>query len=76
MPRRNSTVEIVDGKVVFSKEVLSYFDNLRTEENSIWIIEGYAWLKTKHIPNSLHLKKVMFVRFPASQNFVVLHRHL
>ena len=40
MPRRNSTVEIVDGKVVFSEEVLSYFDNLRTEENSAWI-DGY-----------------------------------
>ena len=37
MPRRNSTVEIVDGKVVFSEEVLEYFESIRTEENSIWI---------------------------------------
>ena len=40
MPKRYSTVEIKNGKVVFSEEVLSYFDNLRTEENSIWI-DGY-----------------------------------
>ena len=33
----NSTVEIKDGKVVFSEEVLSYFENLRNEENSEWI---------------------------------------
>lgn len=37
MSKRNSTVKIVDGKVVFSTEVLSYFENLRTEENSEWI---------------------------------------
>ena len=33
----NSTVEIKNGKVVFSEEVLSYFENIRTEENSVWI---------------------------------------
>ena len=44
MPRRNSTVEIADGKVVFSEEVLSYFDNLRTEENSIWINKYFEYL--------------------------------
>ena len=37
MAKRNSTVEIVDGKVVFSQEVLSYFESIKTEENSIWI---------------------------------------
>lgn len=37
MSKRNSTVKIVDGKVVFSEEVLSYFESIRTEENSIWI---------------------------------------
>ena len=34
---RNSTVEIKDGKVVFSEEVLSYFETLRNEENSEWV---------------------------------------
>ena len=34
---KNSTVEIKDGKVVFSEEVLSYFETLRNEENSEWI---------------------------------------
>lgn len=33
----NSTVEIKNGKVVFSEEVLEYFENLRNEENSEWI---------------------------------------
>lgn len=37
MSKLNSTVKIIDGKVVFSTEVLSYFENLRTEENSEWI---------------------------------------
>ena len=44
MPRRNSTVEIVDGKVVFSQEVLSYFESIRTEENSVWIDKYFEYL--------------------------------
>ena len=44
MPRRNSTVEIVDGKVVFSKEVLEYFESIRTEENSAWIDKYFEYL--------------------------------
>lgn len=44
MPRRNSTVEIVDGKVVFSKEVLSYFESIRTEENGAWVDKYFEYL--------------------------------
>ena len=44
MPRRNSTVEIKDGKVVFSKEVLEYFESIRTEENSVWIDKYFDYL--------------------------------
>lgn len=44
MPRRNSTVEIKDGKVVFSKEILEYFESIRTEENSIWIDKYFEYL--------------------------------
>ncbi len=33
----NSNVKIEDGKVIFSQEVLEYFENLRTEKNSEWI---------------------------------------
>ena len=47
MAKRNSTVKIVNGKVVFSKEVLSYFDNLRTEENSIWIDKYFEYLSNE-----------------------------
>ena len=47
MPRRNSTVEIKDGKVVFSKEVLSYFESIRTEENSVWIDKYFEYLNDK-----------------------------
>ena len=44
MPRRNSTTEIKNGKVVFSKEVLEYFESIRTEENSIWIDKYFEYL--------------------------------
>ena len=44
MPRRNSTTEIKDGKVVFSKEVLEYFESIRTEENSIWVDKYFEYL--------------------------------
>ena len=37
MPRTNSTVKIVEGKVIFSQEIIDYFENLRTIENSEWI---------------------------------------
>ena len=33
----NSNVKIENGKVVFSQEVLEYYENLRTDENSEWI---------------------------------------
>ena len=44
MPRTNSTVKIVDGKVVFSEEVLSYFESIRNEENSVWIDKYFECL--------------------------------
>ena len=44
MPRRNSTVEIKDGKVVFSTEILSYFESIRNEENSVWIDKYFEYL--------------------------------
>ena len=44
MPRRNSTVEIVDGKVVFSEEVLEYFESIRNEENGVWIDKYFEYL--------------------------------
>jgi len=44
MPRRNSTVEIKDGKVVFSEEVLNYFESIRTEENGVWIDKYFEYL--------------------------------
>lgn len=37
MPKRKSNIKIEDGKVIFSQEILDYFENLRTKENSIWI---------------------------------------
>ena len=54
MSKRNSTVEIKDGKVVFSTEVLSYFENLRTEENSEWIDKYFDVLSN---PLNLDAKK-------------------
>ena len=37
MSIQNSTVEIKNGKVVFSQEIINYFENLRNEKNSEWI---------------------------------------
>lgn len=37
MPIRKANVKIESGKVVFSQEILDYFENIRTEENLIWI---------------------------------------
>lgn len=37
MPRRKNTVKIEEGKVIFSKEILEYFESLRNEETSEWI---------------------------------------
>ena len=37
MPKRNSNVKIVEGKVVLSDEVLNIIENWRTEENSEWV---------------------------------------
>jgi len=34
---KNPNVKIENGKVVFSKEILNYFESIRTEENSEWI---------------------------------------
>ena len=47
MPRRNSTVKIVDGKVVFSEEVLEYFKSIRNEENGIWIDKYFKYLSNE-----------------------------
>ena len=44
MAKRNSTVKIVNGKVVFSQEIIDYFENLRTVENSEWIDEYFEYL--------------------------------
>ena len=44
MPRTNSTVKIVDGKVVFSQEIIDYFENIETKENSEWIKKYFETL--------------------------------
>ena len=48
MAKRNSTVEIKDGKVVFSQEIIDYFENLRTKENSKWIDEYFKHLSDEN----------------------------
>ena len=52
MPRRNSTVKIVDGKVVFSQEIIDYFENLRNEENSEWIDKYFEVLNNEENINA------------------------
>ena len=52
MPRRNSTVEIKDGKVVFSQEILEYFENIRNEKNSEWIDKYFEVLNNEENINA------------------------
>ena len=49
MANRNSTVEIVDGKVVFSTEILSYFESIRNEKNGVWINKYFECLSNSTI---------------------------
>ena len=37
MANKKNMIKIENGKVIFSKEVLDYFENLRNEETSEWI---------------------------------------
>ena len=44
----NSTVEIKDGKVLFSKEILEYFEDLRNKETSEWIDKYFEVLSDEN----------------------------
>jgi hypothetical protein len=48
MSIQNSTIKIANGKVVFSQEIIDYFENLRTEENSEWINKYFEILSDKN----------------------------
>ena len=52
MSERKSTVKIENGKVIFSKEILDYFDSLRTNENSEWIDKYFEVLSDTSNINS------------------------
>ena len=52
MSRRNSTIEIKDGKVVFSTEVLEYFESIRNKENSEWINKYFEVLNDEENLNT------------------------
>lgn len=45
---RNSTTKVIDGKVVFSKEILKYFESLRNEETSEWINKYFEVLSDEN----------------------------
>lgn len=42
------TVKIEDGKVIFSDEILNYFENLRNEKNSKWINKYFEYLSDEN----------------------------
>ena len=44
MSNTDSTMEIKSSKVEFSAEVLNYFENLKTEENSKWIDKYFEYV--------------------------------
>ena len=64
MPRRKITAKIENGKVVFSKEIMEYFEKLRNSENSEWIDKYFEVLSdkgnlnaTKYHKHHIHLSK-------------------
>lgn len=54
MPIRKPNVKIENGKVIFSQEILYYFENIKTEENSIWIDKYFDILSD---PSNFNAKK-------------------
>ena len=54
MTEKNSTIESKDCKVVFSKEVLEYFESIKTKENSEWINKYFEVLSD---PSNFNAKK-------------------
>ena len=48
MSIQNSTVEIKNDKVVFSQEIIDYFENLRNEKTSEWIDKYFEVLSDKN----------------------------
>ena len=52
MSNTDSTMEIKSSKVEFSAEVLNYFENLKTEENSKWIDKYFEVLSDTSNLNS------------------------
>ena len=48
MSKRNSMTKIKNGKVVFSQEIIDYFENLRNEENSEWIDKYFEVLSNEN----------------------------
>lgn len=54
MTEKNSTVEIKGIKVVFSREIINYFESIKTEENSEWIDKYFEVLSD---PSNFNAKK-------------------
>lgn len=54
MPKRNSNVKIVEGKVLLSDEVLNIIESWRTEENSEWVDK---YLEIISDPSNIDSKK-------------------
>lgn len=54
MSIKYSTVKIVNDEVIFSQEIIDYFESLRNDETSKWIDEYFKLLKDK---NNLYAEK-------------------
>lgn len=53
MSNENNSIKFIDGKVLFSKEIIEYFENLRTERNSEWIDKYFEVLNDESNLNAV-----------------------
>ena len=53
MSNENNSIKFIDGKVLFSKEIIEYFESIRTEENSEWIDKYFEVLNDESNLNAV-----------------------
>ena len=57
MATKKPNVKIENGKIIFSKEILDYYENLRTSENSEWIDKYFEILSSSSNITSMKFEK-------------------
>ena len=72
---RNSTTKVIDGKVVFSKEILKYFESLRNEETSEWINKYFPNIKANKqlkLLNKKYKENIYSINVYSNRNWIFI----